>query len=438
MEAASEAGTILLRPRPYARLSGALLLLPLLPQPTPLKPLPGEIWTEIFRCALQSDPQDIGETTRTLLTVCKAFKDTVLPLVYSRVTISHVSALERFYTRLHQADQKWDSIRRIPYSTPGRWVQALDLSTLMFTGQSQALQLDSLLTALFPLVPFLSRLSMNPAFVLSRRAVRSLADREGARNLRVLDGLSYVPTSPLTPVRDDHLVALLKCCPNLEELEVIGHGPDPAELDLLSDGLWSLQVEADVLQPDEPLSLPRLHTLTLLSMFTSPVMTHLLHSPLPSLRKLTVTPYADLPYPASLVSQFIQVHGPGLRSLHMYTPKSWPTRLHPAPDTLLQTSPHLRHLTLENPVPYLILTAEHPLRILAFPRPTPECWQMLEKLSPQLPRLQIVRIRDVRWLRKGMTSRAQEAGVQGEMKEWKRRLARKRIRIVDADWNDQD
>lgn len=58
---------------------------------------------------------------------------------------SSIRSLEKFFEQLHRGEQSWDSIRRIPFSTPGRWVQSLDLSELAFNGQSQALLMDSLL-----------------------------------------------------------------------------------------------------------------------------------------------------------------------------------------------------------------------------------------------------------------------------------------------------
>jgi len=63
---------VFLCPRPYAQLSGQLLLLPLLPHRKPLKFLPSEIWTVIFAYVLQFD----GDTAcaSPLLKVCKAFK----------------------------------------------------------------------------------------------------------------------------------------------------------------------------------------------------------------------------------------------------------------------------------------------------------------------------------------------------------------------------
>ncbi|KAG5647672.1 hypothetical protein DXG03_008395 [Asterophora parasitica] len=357
-------------------------------------------------------------------------QEVALPLVYACVTLPSIVSLEKFQQRLHHAEQKWDSIRRIPYSTPGRWVQALDLSKSAFTGQAQALQFDSILTKLFPLLPFLAHLSLNPSFVLSRRAMAALGDRDGAVNLRSLEGISYIP-GRMASWDYDPLVRLLKQCVSLEELDVIGQGPDPAELE------FSFQ-DSDELPPSgfRPLDLPNLHNITLLSMHSSPVMMALLFSPLPSLRKITLTPYDDIPYPSSLVSQFISTHGEKLRSLLLFSPKAWPTRLHPSPSTLLETCPNLRHLSIENPLPPLKFSGRHSLQILSIPRPNADFWRVFEKILPQLPQLCVLRTRDVHWIRKGMNTIAQGAGVQGEMREWRKRLGRHGIRLFDAGWSD--
>jgi len=312
-------------------------------------------------------------------------------------------------------------------------VQNLDLSDLAFTSQSEAFLFDSLLTQLFPLIPFLVRLALNPSFVLSRRAIIALACREGSVYVRCLEGISYIP-SPDSPMTDsnDPLVQLLSCCVNLEELEVIGPGLDPTEFEFSAlDNAEHTCVR--------PLNLQHLHTMTLLSMHSSPLMSTLLNTPLPALRKLTLTPYDDIPYPASLASQFISTLGHSLRSLLLDTPKSWPTRLHPSPATLLHTCPNLNHLSLENPLPILSvisLLKPHPLRILSIPRPKSDYWRILEGYLPYLPHLTAIRARDVRWLRRGMTLHAQGAGVQGEMREWKRRLGRRGIKVLDADWKE--
>lgn len=348
-------------------------------------------------------------------------------MLYSNVIVTKITALGKFYGVLHTADQKWDSIRRIPYSTPGRWVQTLDLSRLEFAGQAQALELDSTLATLFPLLPFLSRLSINPSFVISRRAINALADKDGTVYLRYLEGLSYVlPPSRLTD--DDPFLRLLRRCPSLEVLELIGQEPAPAELE------FSLENVPELSEPFSPLNLPNLHTLCILSMHSSPLLLALLNSPLPSLKKLTITPYHDIPYPASMTSRFIELHGRYLRSLSLLTLRSWPTRLHPSPLTLLASCPNLHHLSLERPLPALVLYESHPLEILSIPRPDAECWTLVQKLLPKLPKLGVVRIRDVRWLRDGISSRAQAAGVQGEMREWARRLGRNGVHILDTDW----
>ena len=112
--------------------------------------------------------------------------------------------------------------------------------------------------------------------------------------------------------------------------------------------------------------------------------------------------------------------------------------LFPSPTTLLHTCPRLRHLSLESPLPTLTICSiypKHPLQILSIPRPDAEFLSVLESLLPKLPGLKAVRARDVRWLRPGMGAHAQEAGIQGEMRDWKRRLGRRGIQVLDAQWH---
>jgi hypothetical protein len=357
-------------------------------------------------------------------------QDIALPLLYSSVRFTQITALERFYKRLHAADQKWDSIRRIPYSSPGRWVRSIDVTKIPFEGQVLALQLDNLLTHIFPLTPLLATLVVNPSFVLSKRAISSLAHREGAINIRSLIGLSYLPSR--TSVADhDPFVQLLRQCPNIEELAIVGQGLDSTDLEFDFSGIDLPSLIAFKLRP---LSLPKLRFLSLLSMHSSPLMEALLISPLPALTKLEITPYDDVPYPAALSTEFIATHGRSLKSLLLHTPKSWPTRLHPSSDKLLAYCPNLNHLSCELPVPNLRVTETHELKILSIPRPSVDSWRMLENNLPLLPYLSVVRTRDVKWLTKGVTSVAQGTGVQGQMKDWKRRLERNNIQILDADW----
>ncbi|KAF7302547.1 F-box domain-containing protein [Mycena chlorophos] len=410
--------TILLRPRPYAQYAGRFMLVALLPPPKPLPALPVEIWGAIFSWVTELN--DLWGL------------DLASPLFYARVKLSRFPAFEKFLTRLAVADQNWSPIHRTPFSSPGRWVQALDLSAISVDRlATDALALDSLLVNLFPLTPFLARLSLNPAFVLSRRVLESLGQSFCAGSLKSLEGVAYVPSEEL----NEPLTRLLRCCINLEELEIIGHGLDPAEMPDPAAAAGLLP------QPEflTPLHLPHLRTLLILSVHSSPLLFILQHSALPALQKLTITPYEDVP--SALSSPFIQTHGEKLRSLLLFTPKSWPTRLHPSPPTLLCTSPSLNHLSLERPLPRALqLPQSHSLQILSIPRPDTDFYFVFERIlsAGKLPSLRAVRARDVRWLRKGMGDRAQATGVQGEMMEWRRRLQRRGVRMLDGDWKEYE
>jgi hypothetical protein len=286
----------------------------------------------------------------------------------------------------------------------------------------------------------LTKLVLMPSYTMSRRALASLAQHEGIVNLRALEGVSFNHRLPGEPNwnQEQPLIDCLRNCVNLERLEVIGHAIDLSDVE-------SAQAGGDIPPPlptDFNLVFPNLNVLTLLSTHSSLLMLHLLSMPLPSLQHLTLTPYDDIPYPTSLVSQFVHVHGASLRSLSFLTPKSWPTRLHPSPSTMLQSCPNLRHLSLETPLPRLIpptidgAKAAHLLHVLSIPRPTDEFWStVLSPLLPYFPALKAVRIRDVRWLRKGLHSRASATGVQGNMRDWQARLHRRNIMLLDADWN---
>lgn len=426
------ASTILLSPRPLARYPGHFLLLPLLPYRPSLKPLPSEIWSKIlayvyqhYDCELPGSLVQRDLLRQGLLLVCKDLKDVALPLFYEHVYINSLARLERFAENLRVSDQKWDSIRRIPYSTPGRWVQTLDLRELDIASPAEAYRLDNALNLLFPLLPFLIRFMVSPSIVLSRRAVGGIATRPETVHLRVLKGIRFESSSHVEP---DHFVELLRACVGLEELSVIGTGVDMLDSSVSQEPL-----------PFKPLHLPHLRKLVLLSLPCSPVMYALLHSPLPSLRHLTISPCDDTAVPCSLVPRFIHAHGAQLSSLHLFTAKTWPATSSPSPPTLLTSCPALHHLSLETPLPILMLPAfadaePHPLCILSLPRPRPEFLAVLEALLPRLPALNTIRTRDVRWLRPGMSARAQQAGVQGEMVEWRRRFGRRGIQIVDSDW----
>ena len=346
------------------------------------------------------------------------------------------TTLAQFTDNLQASDRAWDSLRRIPYSTPGRWVHTLDLSRVSCTTPAERLAVDTMLTHLFPLTPFLVRLVLNSTVRMSRRAMASLTSREGVGLLRVLKGVKWESATETvwSASKEDPLLALVRASVGLEELEVFG--PGLQDNDEAEDGVTASQLNTPPPTPLPPLSLPRLHTLMILSLPRSPLLSSLVRSPLPSLRHLMVTPYDGVP--SALTSALVSTHGATLYTLAFHTPKTWPPVRGSTPATLLHTSPNLRALSLTLPLPTLIAppptpATGHPLRILSLLRPDPaylyklEAWLYLGLLQC----LEEVHMREVRWLRAGLSSRAAEAGVQGEMREWKRRLGRWRVRVMD-------
>ena len=313
--------------------------------------------------------------------------------------------------------------------------------------------MDEFLTKLFPLLPFMSTFVLNTTIALSRRALAALTFRDGCQHLKSLKGIKAPAAYSINQdhhlalgVDSDPLVQLIRNSVHLEEIEIHGPGFDFLEVGFAFQfaGILppvELEKEEPVLQMSDPLRLNNLRSLSILSTPASPLMVALLSSGLPSLQRLAVTPYDDLPYPTSLVSKFIHIHGPTLRSLHFYTPKdTWPTVSHPSPSDILFTCPNLTHLSLEFPLPELEIPAGdgHPLQILSIPRPNRRYYQTVSAIATSLNNLRVVRTRDVRWLRRGIISQAMETGTQGEMREWKRRLAPRGVSLLDADMNRND
>ncbi|KAI0003363.1 hypothetical protein BJV74DRAFT_813412 [Russula compacta] len=457
----TETPAIFLRPRPLARTPGSFILLPLLPRPRPVQPLPAEVWSKVLSYVVDDGEEGrmgVGER-RTLLRekwqllfVCRTWVNVVLPLLYSGVHIFTVSALQKFVAHLSSSDRRWDSIRRIPYSTPGRWVRMLDLSEIKLVHSTDLLSVDSNLTRLFSLLPFLTSLYLIPEILLSNRALSALQCKDGIGGLCSLKGFKVsVPGGPALPQSlapgPDPVIQLLRSCPCLEQLEIACMdvlGPDlesvlDLDLDLFRD-------EAEVNLPP-PLHLPNLKVLCISAIPICPLFLTLLRMPLPALRHLELTPYSG--QHTAQVSALLAAHGRSLISLRINTPRHLPTSTGdvPPPPPILTSCPELRHLALGQPLPVLTLPAltqdgesprPHPLHVLTIPRPSARFLREVEALLPRLPSLTVVRARAVRWLRAGVSGKALEAGVQGEMHEWRRRLARRGVRLVDSEWRDPE
>ena len=360
-----------------------------------------------------------------------------------------VSALQKFATHLYTSDQRWDSIRRIPYSTPGRWVQILDLSEIVPVHSADLLSVDSNLARMFPLLPFLRSLYLIPEMPLSNRTLVALQTKDGISELRSLRGLKisipggHASVQPFVP-SPDAVTNLLWHCPRLEQLEIVCTDAVNPELESAIDlDLSSLRDEDGAGSIPPPLQLAYLRSLSLSAVPICPIFLTLLRTPLPALRHLAVTPYGD--QRTSQLSTLLSVHGCNLISLRINTPRHLPTPTGDPPLSLVLAScPELHYLALDHPLPVLTLPApaqgaspqSHPLRVLTIPRPSARFLREVEVLLPRLPALTVVRARAVRWLRAGISGKALEAGVQGEMHEWRRRFARKGVRLVDGEWRD--
>ena len=365
------------------------------------------------------------------------------------------SAFEKFASHLCSSDQCWDSIRRIPYSTPGRWVRELDLSE-MAPSSVESLLVDTYLTRLCPLLPSLKSLNLISEMVLSNRALAALQCKDGIGELRSLKGLKVSVPVEIASVQPpyvtnfDPISKLLWQCPRLEQLEILCTDTVNPELESVMDldllGLLRDDGEGSTSSFPPTLHLPHLKFLCLSALPICPLLLTLLRTPLPALRHIVVIPYSDVHIVPQL-GALLAAHGRNLISLSISTPGHLPispTTGDTRPLALLGSCPELQYLALDHPLPALAPPVAqsgerpqpHPLRVLTIPRPSARFLRELEVLLPHLPALSVLRARTVRWLRAGVSGKALEAGVQGEMREWRRRFARKGVRVVDGEWRD--
>ncbi|KAG8993613.1 hypothetical protein FRB94_010526 [Tulasnella sp. JGI-2019a] len=348
------------------------LVCPLLPLDKPKHALaiPEEVWRRVLEY-LPNNAQ--REMNLRMVLVCKAFKDITLPLLYCRVSINTTASLQLLRNTLADADLRWDHLRRIPYSTPGRWLISLDVSSLAVP----TLVADTALTQLFLLAPLLEEVTLNPigAGMLSRRALRSLLDANS--RLRVLKGLGVCYGDA---ERDQEILNLLYVSSALEVLELVGSGFG----DVDDDEIVPIDVPAVDIEPmdrhDIHLHLPALRSLSVIAIPDSPVAAALYSASLPSLRNLVLTSYhthpvddqvlaaqalgiattptggpglvggfpgpQPTPSSSSSTSIFLDAHGAQLTNLTLKAPPDWPPLPFTPPTTILSTCPRLHDLAL--------------------------------------------------------------------------------------------
>ncbi|KAG8981307.1 hypothetical protein FRB90_007349 [Tulasnella sp. 427] len=420
-----------------------LLICPLLPtkRPTHALSIPEEVWRQILEVVLgdiQLLKQSLAGTEASLfvagadlLSVCKAFKAALGPILYANPTISSQTSLLALRDTLVKADMHWDAIRRIPYSTPGRWITSLDVSSLSPSVLKSRVATDTALTQLFHLTPLLTHLKLHPKLVLSRRALKSLQESCGARlrsikSLGVPDAESFKAAAATAFVMADPVTELLTWTPELQALEVVGGGIGDFEDDEAAEEEHDDEAD-DASEPRQLLSLPKLQRLSLIAIPRSPVFLALLKASLPSLVDLTLTSYRAeevdeqvlaaqalglpvdgqggpgwvggfpgpqlLPIPISSsasTSLFLQNHGEGLTKLTLLRAPDWPPIPFAPPRELLTTSPNLKFLhfinekhsgNLESPSIRLDPPLKpHPLTDLTLSRPNDDLLPSLEAI----------------------------------------------------------
>jgi len=295
--------------------------------------------------------------------------------------------------------------------------------------------------------------------LLSNRVLTALQSKDGIGELRSLKGVTLSVPVGNTPDQSlgaspDAVVRLLGNCPRLEQLEIACADANDLELEPIVDLDFSSFRDEAAVTLSPPLHLPNLKFLCLSTVPTGSQFLTLLRTPLPSLRHLVVAPHSDRHI--AQLSALLATKGRSLISLRINTPRHLPTSTDDVPAPPLLTScPELHYLALDQQLlPVLTLlepaldvggggdgegsgsSRPHPLRVLTIPRPNARFLREVEALLPHLPSLTVIRARAVRWLRPGVSEKASEAGVQGEMHEWRRRFARRGVRLVDGDWRD--
>lgn len=418
-------------------------------------------------------------------------------MLYAHPALRSQQTLAMFRDTLVAGDKRWDAIRRIQYSTPGRWVRSLDLSALAPSSITSRLAVDTALTQVFALTPFLDDLRLNPKIALSRRALKCLQDH-CAHSLHRITGLS-IPDSGPGSAFSDPVTELLMRARNLHELEVVG------------GGFEDIEDEVDLPSPDDDSlasssgSLP-LRTLALIAIPHSSIFPFLLKQQLPQLRHLTMTAYhveqvdeqvaaahamgiavaaggpglvGGFPGPqpshpqvneAATTALFLDAHGSNLETLTLLTAPDWPPIPLTLPRNLLESCPNLRLLNLAfasgqvmgSPVlQFAPPSKPHPLTEIQLSKPAEDLLSCIDaalktNASPVSASTRVVRAfpsrspiantRQTSLLPKLQTVKftaarwlklksrgALNTGVSGGMRHWKTTLRRYGVRVLDTD-----
>jgi len=369
-------------------------------------------------------------------------------------------------------DKKWSDINIHPHSLPGRYITTLDLSHLDDGYPSLHITtIQASLQALLPLLPNITHLVL-PARSPLRCEDIGLAPF--AKKLKCLHGLSVYsfPTPSQSRSLKDPYVWLLGQLPNLEILSI--HGPgNTIDIDNL-----------DTETSPTPLSLPRLHTLTLDGVKSGPLLRSLTTSPLPAIRRVLLTSYHSIPFDETYAFQ--SSHGDKLLSLTYLHSHEWPTTEATPPIETLELHPNLKHLSFVFPHAFLQANLDlaagltgaqyrnHPLQAITLPKwnentrnqspspspspaatPLTQATNALSTLSLSVPintsrtpnrflstilknpprQLKVITIDGFKWVRPDLGRRALEAGNSGTMRNWAVEMESRGIEMRDMEGN---
>jgi hypothetical protein len=330
---------------------------------------------------------------------------------------------------------KWSDIHLRRQSTPGRYVQSLDMAKVAH--HCKALALPARCTRchhiadtwedILDVSPNIDTLRIQ---VGSRGLIRRLRGKAVEKTLKVLD--IYLRCQNVE--EECELVEALGRFDGIERLMIRSlHGPEELAWDIQEDRVLPLPFAR----------LDSLHTIMFDVEFLAGPLSHfLIRSELPSLRSLARSPnHAD----ADLQSIFQGKHAQSLRSI-TYLPIQQPSMMVtcPPPVNLLIMHPNLLNLAwlfrsrLDRL--YEIIEAgrggllAHPLKTLTLPKwqsarsgtnpRTPVTHSLILQglLSRPMPNLVEVRIDDHKWLTPSLGVTALSAGDQGEIRGWAEKL----------------
>ncbi len=359
------------------------------------------------------------------------------------INLKKETSLRQLCESILRGERRWDSLKRIPQSIPGRYITSLDLSKLApnldHSGPSDYLLVNNCLTSILPLVPNLTSLKLPNDIGMGWSTLRAIQASSIASQLRTLEGLRLQQV--LDGDGQDPVVSLLQEMPNLEVLGVTGLGSNDEGFDWYS-----------VPSAQELLDLPRLHTLILKGVKHGLFISNLVRSELPALRNLSISSYASLGNDET--QPLIEAHGEKLVSLTFLPTSDWPAvQINPSP-TVLSDCPNLVHLSNLTsacvPVPETFasdaVTSPHPLRKLTIcrwsnstsqanpaQRPDRVLTALYRNMSTIVPSLKTIRVENFTWLRRDLGRAAMETGVNGSLRKWSATFASHGVHVVDKD-----